>query len=53
LPVVQPDGRLAGLLTAADVGETFRLLSARPQLALGNLVGRRQTAEPAPLAPAS
>jgi stage IV sporulation protein FB len=30
LPVVQPDGRLAGLLTAADVGEAFRLLAARP-----------------------
>ncbi len=32
LPVVQSDGRLAGLLTAADVGEAFRLLAARPQV---------------------
>jgi stage IV sporulation protein FB len=32
LPVVGPDGRLAGLLTAADIGEAFRLLTARPQL---------------------
>jgi CBS domain-containing protein len=32
LPVVQPDGRLAGLLTAADIGEALRLLAARPQV---------------------
>ncbi|CAA9565343.1 MAG: hypothetical protein AVDCRST_MAG87-1902 [uncultured Thermomicrobiales bacterium] len=32
LPVVQPDGRLAGLLTAADIGEAFRLLTARSQM---------------------
>lgn len=31
LPVVQSDGRLAGLLTAADVGEALRLLPVRPQ----------------------
>jgi stage IV sporulation protein FB len=29
LPVVQSDGRLAGLLTAADIGEALRLLPAR------------------------
>jgi Zn-dependent protease/CBS domain-containing protein len=29
LPVVQSDGRLAGLLTAADIGEALRLLAAR------------------------
>jgi CBS domain-containing protein len=28
LPVVRPDGRLAGLLTAADIGEALRLLTA-------------------------
>jgi Zn-dependent protease/CBS domain-containing protein len=32
LPVVQSDGRLAGLLTAADIGEALRLLPARPQV---------------------
>jgi len=32
LPVVQSDGRLAGLLTAADIGEALRLLAARPQV---------------------
>ena len=31
LPVVQSDGRLAGLLTAADIGEALRLLPVRPQ----------------------
>jgi Zn-dependent protease/CBS domain-containing protein len=29
LPVVRSDGRLAGLLTAADIGEALRLLAAR------------------------
>jgi Zn-dependent protease/CBS domain-containing protein len=32
LPVVQSDGRLAGLLTAADISEALRLLAARPQV---------------------
>ena len=31
MPVVQSDGRLAGLLTAADIGEALRLLPVRPQ----------------------
>jgi Zn-dependent protease/CBS domain-containing protein len=30
MPVVRPDGRLAGLLTAADIGEAIRLLTAQP-----------------------
>jgi stage IV sporulation protein FB len=30
LPVVQSDGRLAGLITATDISEAFRLLAARP-----------------------
>ena len=53
LPVVRPDGRLAGLLTAADIGEAFRLLTARPQLLPGDDVGRPKAAEQVPLAPAS
>jgi Zn-dependent protease/predicted transcriptional regulator len=32
MPIVAPDGSLAGFLTAADIGEAFRLLSVRPQL---------------------
>jgi Zn-dependent protease/CBS domain-containing protein len=32
LPVVQSDGQLAGLLTAADIGEALRLIAARPQV---------------------
>jgi stage IV sporulation protein FB len=35
LPVVRSDGQLAGLLTAADIGEALRLLMARPQVATG------------------
>jgi Zn-dependent protease/predicted transcriptional regulator len=49
LPVVRPDGRLAGLLTAADIGEAFRLLTARPQLALADANGRTPVVEPGPL----
>jgi CBS domain-containing protein len=48
LPVVRPDGRLAGLLTAADVGEAFRLLAARPQLVLAGDAGRPQAIEQGP-----
>jgi len=32
LPVVDDEGRLAGLLTAEDVNEAYRLLSASPEL---------------------
>ena len=32
LPVVDEEGRLAGLLTAEDVNEAYRLLSASPEL---------------------
>jgi CBS domain-containing protein len=47
LPVVQADGRLAGLLTAADIGEALRLLAARPQVgAIG--AGGRPAMEEAP-----
>jgi Zn-dependent protease/CBS domain-containing protein len=34
IPVIE-DGRVAGLLTAADINEALRLLSASPKLALG------------------
>jgi stage IV sporulation protein FB len=43
LPVVRPDGRLAGLLTAADVGEAFRLLTAQPRLAPAPVAARAQS----------
>jgi Zn-dependent protease/CBS domain-containing protein len=33
LPVVDNDGRLVGLLTAADVGEAYRLFSRLPEVA--------------------
>jgi len=33
IPVVDRDGRLVGLLTAADINEAYRLLSASPDLA--------------------
>ena len=39
LPVVQSDGRLAGLLTAADIGEALRLLAVRPQVAASGAGG--------------
>jgi CBS domain-containing protein len=48
LPVVRPDGRLAGLLTAADVGEAFRLLAAQPRLASAAVAPRPQTVEQGP-----
>lgn len=32
MPVVQSDGRLAGLITAADIGEALRLIAVRPQV---------------------
>jgi stage IV sporulation protein FB len=42
LPIVAPDGRLAGFLTAGDIGEAFRILSIRPQLVgRGPVAGRR------------
>jgi CBS-domain-containing membrane protein len=43
LPVVRADGMLAGLLTAADVGEALRLLAARPQLTLASATGQPHT----------
>ncbi len=48
LPVVRPDGGLAGLLTAADIGEAFRLLTARPQLAGAGGALRPQALEQGP-----
>ena len=39
-PVVQSDGRLAGLLTAADIGEALRLLPVRPQAGVIGLGGQ-------------
>jgi CBS domain-containing protein len=36
LPVVRPDGRLAGLLTTADIGEAYRLLTAQSQQVRGS-----------------
>lgn len=39
LAVVTAEGRLAGFLTAADIGEAFRLLAVRPQV-LGRGVRR-------------
>jgi stage IV sporulation protein FB len=32
MPVVQSDGQLAGLITAADIGEALRLIAVRPQV---------------------
>jgi Zn-dependent protease/CBS domain-containing protein len=40
LPVVRPDGQLAGLITATDIGEAFRLLTARPQVSASGAGGR-------------
>ena len=48
LPVVRPDGGLAGLLIAADIGEAFRLLTARPRPALGAAAGTPQAVEQGP-----
>ena len=48
LPVVQSDGRLAGLLTAADIGEAFRLLIAQPKLGAASVVPRPPTVEQVP-----
>jgi CBS domain-containing protein len=48
LPVVRPDGGLAGLLTAVDVGETFRLLTALPQFAPADGARRPQAIEQGP-----
>ena len=48
LPVVRPDGRLAGLLTAADIGEAFRLLTARPRVASASVAPRPHTVEQGP-----
>ena len=33
MPIVDKNGRLVGLLSAADVNEAYRLLSAEPKLA--------------------
>ena len=44
LPVVQSDGRLAGLLTAADIGEALRLLPVRPQAGVSG-AGRSRRCE--------
>ncbi len=48
LPVVRPDGQLEGFLTSADIGETFRLLLARPQLVLAGAPRRPQMIEQGP-----
>ncbi len=48
LPVVQSDGRLAGLLTAADIGEAMRLLTARPQVVAASGPRQTQVIEQAP-----
>ncbi len=40
LPVVQANGRLAGLLTAADIGEAFRLLAPRSQVGTSGAGGQ-------------
>jgi Zn-dependent protease/CBS domain-containing protein len=48
LPVVQSDGRLAGLLTAADIGEAMRLLTARPQVVAASGARQPQAIEQAP-----
>lgn len=48
LPVVRPDGRLAGLLTAADIGEAFRLLTARAELERSSGAQRPRAIEQAP-----
>jgi stage IV sporulation protein FB len=45
LPVVRPDGKLAGLLTAADLGEALRLVAARPQLVLVDASGEPHVAD--------
>jgi stage IV sporulation protein FB len=42
MPVVEPDGHLAGLLTAADVSEAYRLLAVQPALVRDD--GRWRTA---------
>jgi Zn-dependent protease/CBS domain-containing protein len=44
LPVLRPDGSLAGLLTAADIGEALRLIAARPQLTAVDAGGQPQPA---------
>ena len=49
LPIVLFDGRLAGLLTAADIGEVFRLLAMRSQLQQQRPVARGTWAEEGPL----
>lgn len=33
MPVISANGQLVGLLTAADIGEAFRIFSAQPELA--------------------
>lgn len=48
LPVVRPDGRLAGLLTVADIGEAFRLLNARSRLERAPGAKRPQAIEQGP-----
>ncbi len=48
LPIVLFDGRLAGLLTAADIGEVFRLLAMRAQLEQQRPAPKRQLVEEGP-----
>ncbi len=43
MPVVEPDGRLVGLLTADDVNEAYRLLAAGSQPGLARLYRSRST----------
>jgi CBS domain-containing protein len=42
IPILAPDGSLAGLLTLNDIGEAFRILSVRPQLIGRQPVGLRR-----------
>ena len=49
LPVLQPDGRLAGLVTMADISEAFRLINARPELARTSSVQLPSGIEPRPV----
>ena len=49
LPVVLSDGRLAGLLTATDIGEALRLLTARPRLASTSVTPLRSAVEQGPI----
>jgi stage IV sporulation protein FB len=51
LPVVDPAGRLVGLLTAAGVNEAYRVFSASPRLATRQGSQRESKQSPTPVAP--